>query len=83
MNSVKQTLGAGAGMLLVGLLLLAWLDQQVKMVLGGAITILLLLLGVVFVWMGLVSLREERENERKEKAEAERQEAMAAGDASG
>lgn len=80
--NVKQMLIGGVAALAVGLVLLAVLFEPVKIVVGGAVTIIVLLLGIMFIWMGVIQVSEDRANERKEAEEAERAKAMAAGESS-
>ncbi len=74
----KKTVGFGVGFLVVGILWAAWQKAAVVTVLSGSIGLVLLLLGILFVLMGLVQVREERAADEKERAEARQQADMAA-----
>lgn len=74
----KKTVGFGVGALVLGILWAAWQRAAVVTVLSGSIGLILLLLGILFVLMGLVQVREERAADEKERAEARQQADMAA-----
>ncbi len=76
----KKTMILGAVFLLVGIVMLSfpgWRHAAV-VVLGGAVALLLLLAGALFVFMGFVQAKEDRANTEKERQEAARRAAMAA-----
>ncbi len=70
--NAKNTLWIGLGLLALGLVLFSLLKSQVLVVFTGGLTLLLLLVGLMFIAMGIVQVREERDNERKEAEEAAR-----------
>ena len=70
--NAKNTLWIGLGLLLLGIVLFSLLKSQVLVVFTGGLTLLLLAVGLMFIAMGIVQVREARDNERKEAEEAAR-----------
>lgn len=77
---VKQTIGIGFLCIVVGVLScwIPYVRQSLGYVFWGGVALLLLVAGVLFVFMGVVQVREDRANAEKERREAEQKAMMAA-----